>query len=435
MNKLVDLSLTYRGILRYHRFLNKSQYLSSSEVRSIQSAWLSKLLRHAYRNVPWYSALFREVGVNVNSLAPFDELKKLPVLTKDEVRHSHSDFCISGVADKSLKFSTSGTTGEPLTAYTSTNQWVMEQGVIWRQWRSAGYKFRDRIAIFRSYSPAKGESLIRRDRLRNWSYFSVFDMNDEAIDQYARYLQEWQPKFLRGYPSALNLVADHALKYGWSLPSLKAALTASEAVPHDLRDKLRRAFGIEVFDHYGQAEITCMFHECEVHDGMHNNWEYGIVELIPTAESGIYKIVATNLHNFSMPLLRYDTGDLAVGDWEVCGCGRTSPKVRAIRGRQDDYLLMSDQSKTSVVNLYTYFAKLDELQRFQLVQSRPGELTVLFSLGRDVAGEKWVEISERIILDLESKTSLRIKCPRDFEFIQSSEGKLPAFVQRVKNVN
>ena len=56
-----------------------------------------------------------------------------------------------------------------------------------------------------------------------------------------------------------------------------------------------------------------MFHECEQHEGMHLNWEYGLVELLPTDEKNVYRIIATNLHNFSMPLLRYDTGDLAVG--------------------------------------------------------------------------------------------------------------------------
>ena len=137
MNKLNDLLLTLRGIGKYYWFLKKSQSFSDDEIISYQSKWLSILLLHAHKNIPWYSTLFREHGIDINSVNPLQELKKIPILTKEQVRAHHADFCISGIAKGSVKFSTSGTTGEPLTAYTSFNQWVLEQGVIWRHWKSA----------------------------------------------------------------------------------------------------------------------------------------------------------------------------------------------------------------------------------------------------------------------------------------------------------
>lgn len=435
MNKLQDALLTFKGIAKYYSFLKRSELFSEDEIHVQQSKWLSRLLTHAHKNIPWYSRLFREYGININSPNPLDEIKKLPLLNKSEILENHADFCVAGAAKSSMKFSTSGTTGEPLVAYTSFNQWIFEQGIVWRNWKSAGYNFRDRVAIFRSYSPEDGESSMKIDRLRNWTYFSVFNMNDDAIESYVSYLQKWKPKFLRGYPSALNLVAEHALRKGWVLPSLKAAFSASEVVPPTLRKNLKDAFGIELFDHYGQAEITCMFHDCENHSGMHINWEYGIVELLPTAESGVFKIIATNLHNLAMPLIRYDTGDLALGDWESCSCVRSSPKINAIRGRQDDYLYMLDQSRTSSVNLYTYFSKLDQVQQFQLIQEKSGELIVLLRLNGKITEQKWFEVTDKVTRDLTSKTHLKIQCPRDFSFIQSSEGKCPVFIQRIKNVN
>jgi len=435
MNKLKDFSLTLRGIWKYFRFLKKSQSFSNNDIKANQSEWLSILLVHAHKNIPWYSTLFRVHGIDVNSTDPLLELKKIPILTKKELRENHADFCISGVAKKSVRFATSGTTGEPLTAFTSFNQWIMEQGIIWRHWKSAGYNFRDRIAIFRSYSPMDGDPLLKIDRLKNWTYFSVFDMDDDAISSYVKYLQKWKPKFLRGYPSALNLIAEHALRNDWSLPSLRGAFSASEVVPETLRENLHRAFGIELFDHYGQAEITCMFHECEDHSGMHVNWEYGIVELLPTDEDGVFKIIATNLHNLSMPLIRYDTGDLALGNWESCQCIRSSPKIKSIRGRKDDYLLMSDRSRVSTVNLYTYFAGLDLIQRFQLIQEKIGELTVLLQLNREFSDEKCSYFRSKVTKELTSKTHLKIQCPSEFKFVQSAEGKFPVFIQRLKNAD
>ena len=118
------------------------------------------------------------------------------------------------------------------------------------------------------------------------------------------------PPFLRGYPSSLALLARFALDEGLRVPSLKAALTASESLTPAHRTVVREAFGIEIFDHYGQAEISCMLHECESHDGMHVLEDYGVVELVPTGDAGRFRLIATNLQNTAMPLIRYDTGDI-----------------------------------------------------------------------------------------------------------------------------
>jgi len=432
LKNIQDMLLTYRGIKLYNDRLSKHNYLPTHEIRAIQAKWLIKLLKHCRENIPWYSDKFRTYGVNTDGSDPFSELEKLPILTKSEVRNNHGDFCISGASKSSIKFSTSGTTGEPLHAYTSPSQWVIEQAVIWRQWKWAGYRFRDKIAVLRSYTPRPGQPLIKVDRLRNWAYFSVFHMDDESINKYVDFLIKWRPRFLRGYPSSLMLIAQHSLRHGWKMPSLQAAFSASEMVPETLRENLRAAFGIELFDHYGQAEITCMFHDCEAHAGMHIDWEYGFVELVPSNDLGEYKIIATNLHNTAMPLLRYDTGDIIEGNWERCKCGRSSPIVRKIRGRSDDFIITNGNEKMSTVNLYTYFSKLDGIARFQLVQDTAGALKVLLRLiDQRQQHERGPKIARKVIDDLGLSSGLSISVDFPEQFAQSVEGKFPVFIQKV----
>lgn len=431
MNAISDALLTLRGVQLYRSFLRRSQYFNEEQIRAQQTSWLARILQHAHANIPWYSSRFREHGVNPFGSDPFAELAKLPILTKAEVRENHADFCVSGAAATSVAFTTSGTTGEPLQAYTSKNQWIFEQGVIWRQWAWAGYRFRDKMAVFRSYAPAPGEPLMRTDRLRNWTYFSVFRMDDAALDEYFRFLESWKPRFLRGYPSSLMLVAQHALRRGIRIPSLKAAFVASEAVPEGLRQALRDAFGIELFDHYGQAEITAMLHDCERHEGLHVDWEYGFVELVPAESSDTRRLVATNLHNLSMPLLRYDTGDLVVGGWGRCSCGRGAPTLAPIIGRKDDYLIGADGSRMSTVRLYTYFSKLKEIRRFQLRQDQPGKLTVAVAAWDGEPREAATTLRRKIEHDLSELTGLTVHVPEDPEFVQAREGKFPVFIQRI----
>jgi len=434
MNKLNDSLLTLRGVLFYEKFLKRSQFFSEEEIKNWKKQWLSALLKHCRDNIPWYSKQFREYGVRADSEDPFFELKKLPILTKEIVRKNHADFCLAN-ASKSLSFSTSGTSGRPITHYTSANQWIIEQGIIWRSWKWAGYKFRDKIAIFRSYTPLPNQLSIKVDRLRNWTYFSVFRMSDSSIDSYVNYLKKWNPKFLRGYPSSLRLVAKHAIENKWNLPSLKGAFTASEMISDDLRELLMEAFGIAVFDHYGQAEITSMFHNCEKTSGLHLDWEYGDVELIHNDQEDTYRIISTNLHNLAMPLLRYDTGDLSKGKFTKCKCNRTSPVIDSIYGRKDDYLIALDGSKMSTINLYTYFSKIVSVDRFQLFQEKPGELEIIIRFKKILNENEASSIKEKIEEELSLKTGLKVLLSQSKEFMQLSEGKLPTFIQRYKSVN
>src|ERR1035437_169024 len=132
MNLYYDALLTLRGISEYYAFLRKSQYASPNEIRARQAEWLTRLLVHAHANVPWYSSRFRQYGVRLKGSDPFAELAKMPVLTKTEIRENHADFCVSGVAAKSLSFATSGTTGEPLVADTNPHQMRVEKHLIYR---------------------------------------------------------------------------------------------------------------------------------------------------------------------------------------------------------------------------------------------------------------------------------------------------------------
>ena len=41
-----------------------------------------------------------------------------------------------------------------------------------------------------------------------------------------------------------------------------------------------------------------------------------------------------------MPLIRYRTGDLVSITLEPCACGRTTIRIRGLRGRRDDMIVV-----------------------------------------------------------------------------------------------
>jgi phenylacetate-CoA ligase len=432
MNNFKDAGLTVAGILYGDTFLRRTEFWDEESRNKYQRQKLRKLFVECNKNISWYRNAFKNMQCDPVHDSVIDIYNYLPILDKNTVRENIDKF-VNNKIKNVIKFETSGTSGEPLTVNTHAHQWVNEQGVIWRAWRRAGFVLGDKVAIFRSYTPKKSDSPIKIDRIRNWAYLSIYHTDEENLEKYADFLTHWKPKYLRGYPSSILLLSKYLKDKNIIIPTLKAAFTASEMLSSSTRQQIYENIGLEVFDHYGQAEITAMFHDCEKHEGMHYDWEYGRVDLMPSAASGLYKIVATNLHNRAMPLLKYDTGDLSNGEFLKCSCHRTSPILKNIIGRDIDFIVNSDESKIPAVNFYTHFSKIKLAKRIQLIQERRGVISVRF--------ESWIPANriaaqhelELLSLKLSNTIGLTINVEPDKSIVFSKSGKEKFIIQKLKN--
>ncbi|MCP9442323.1 MAG: hypothetical protein NNA20_06990 [Nitrospira sp.] len=424
-----DATLTWKGYRLSRGLMAATPFFSQDQLEVYQLDRLRIVLDACYRYVPYYQKLFWEHDFDPHRIQAMEDLKRLPVLTKDTVRAKLADFCSMKELRTAIRLRTSGTTGTPLSIYTSAEQWAVEQGAIWRHWGWAGYRFRDRMAIIRSYAPKPGEPLWRLDRLRNWLYCSPYHLSEDHCRTYLNVLAQWKPKYLRGYPSSLYLLARVAKSEHRTIPSLRAAFTASETLLSHYRTEIEEAFGIKVFDHYGQAEITAMLHECEAHEGLHVLSDYGYVEFLPSDQPGLFRMIATNLQNTAMPLLRYDTGDLVELSEKPCSCGRRFPLVKRIVGRSDQLLLHRDGHQIPSINLYTYFAKQDDVVRFQIIQYSKEDVEVRIALRAGVQEEKVVTSVRR---EMRERFGGDIAVVVTQEFEQSGEGKCLPILQKAR---
>lgn len=435
LHHIEDMSLTARGMLLHNIFLSRSQYWEVDRQEAYQLELCRKLLISAYENTQYYHRLFHLADFDpYTNLKSLDDLKKIPILNKETVLQNKSDMVNGHELRKSLELRTSGTTGQPFKVYVSKKHWIVEQGVTWRHWSWMGYRFRDRMAIIRSYVPKPGEPLWKLDNIRNFLYFSAYHLRPENIPSYVARLTQWRPQFLRGYPSSLYIFARMAKDLRLSVPRVKGILTASETLLPHYRETIEEVFGGKVFDWYGQAETLTTMNECGVHNGLHINIEYGLCELNgdPLLRENERRIVATCLQNYAMPLIRYDTGDIAVIDDEgPCACGRTLPKVKAIRGRSDDLLFTPDGRVIPSVNLYTLmYHYVDKIIAFQFIQESVDRLELRLKTNqfheRDL---------DRLRADLVDRfgTSVKIDIIQEVDFVQVGEGKTPVIVSKVKN--
>ncbi len=354
------------GIFFYYLRYKYTQYWSVEKINNYQFKRLKKQLIQASKT-NYYDKLFSaykfDPKLHFNSI---DDLKKIPLTQKNEVKKNLNDFIVPYLKPISLKFFTSGSSGTPMLSLIHPIQWIVEQAVVFRHWIWGGYKFRDRTVMLRSYSPTKEEKLWKYSLILNTLYFSPFHMSEKNLWLYYKKIKKFNPKILRGYPSSIKVFVEFLKKNNLKLDKIKLVLTASEVLSDKNRKEIESVLNCKVSNHYGLAEQIVMFGNCEQCTHLHNYFEYGYVELLDTDKYNIKKVIGTNLHNLTMPLIRYDTGDLAIIDSKKCKCRRKGIQIKNIIGRDDQYIVCPNGSTMPSVNFFTMFEHYLKIDRWQI---------------------------------------------------------------------
>ena len=112
-------------------------------------------------------------------------------------------------------------------------------------------------------------------------------------------------------------------------------------------------------------------------EGYHVQGETVIVEIIdaegrPCPPGVRGRAIVTPLHNFAMPLLRYEVGDEAVAG-DPCPCGRGLPVIERIVGRIRSLLTLPTGEHVTPVFVHDLMRDLPVIQ-FQVAQVAPDHL-------------------------------------------------------------
>jgi len=99
------------------------QRLGAEKLRELQKKKLKKLLNHAYTNVPYYHELFGSVKIKPSDINSLEDMKKIPLTTKEDVQKNPMKRLVAKGADlkKCIEMKTTGSTGTPLKIYIDRN--------------------------------------------------------------------------------------------------------------------------------------------------------------------------------------------------------------------------------------------------------------------------------------------------------------------------
>ncbi len=131
----------------------------------------------------------------------------------------------------------------------------------------------------------------------------------------------------------------------------RIALLGAEPWSRPMRERIESSLGVKAYDLYGMSEFLgpAMGCECQVRDrkfGMHIWADAFLCECVdprtgePMGEGEEGELVWTSLVWEGTPLIRYRSGDLSAITWQSCDCGRTHPRIAAIKGRTDDAVVL-----------------------------------------------------------------------------------------------
>jgi phenylacetate-CoA ligase len=358
---------------------------SPDELKAIQSNKIQAIVKHAYATVPYYRSLFDTNNIKPKDIRNSDDLKHIPVSTKQDLRTA-GETVISCLYQKAglIPRTTGGSSGTTLFFYHSPRD-VLYANASYDRARmqnlfSPLYNKIVMIGVFREESCCwhrLREKIEYVLAFRRRPIFLDMGQSQQIIDGI---LARASYDSIKGYPSFLYLLA-HRVRSGLlRLPGLRHVFTASETLDAKSREFINSTLNVDVKDIYGCWEGGCIGWECAKHEGYHVNLDFVALQVVDEAnvsrEYGTGNLVLTNLNSYAVPFIRYQTDDVVELTPDLCSCGKPLPLIKSLFGRQDDFIVLPDERMLSPPGLLAVMYGCSNLLQYQITQERRDELFV-----------------------------------------------------------
>ncbi len=307
------------------------------------------------------------------------ELNNLPILTKDIIRRQFKELqSTKQIAATTYKNSSGGSTGKPVTMIQDTN---------YNSWSEATqeYYFREFLGVGKNavksvwlWGSERDLSKINSWRtkvglyLQNQLFLNTFETSDQYWLEYIERIRSYRPYYVAGYAGSLYQIARVARKYNICLYKPKFVYSAAEMLRDFMRKEIEEQFNAKVYDYYGSREVGAIAGECSAgrrHVFIMNN----AIEILSDADRPVNdgedgRIIITNLHNYAMPMIRYDIGDTGAMSFDRCVCGSSLPIIERLTGRVTDHFRLKDGNLVHGEFFTHLFYFRDWVKQFQIAQ-------------------------------------------------------------------
>lgn len=348
------------GLLKEFIDVKRELRMDPESLERIQAERLGRLLGSA-ATADHYAGLLSGHGLEEAK----QDICLLPPLEKSFVRDTPGSLIAKGANRGSLiSVKTSGSTGMPLEVFAQRDLFA----------KSKARRYAAEFDIGRTpfnvsaqvHHTAHGPFFLDALGILRKRYYSVFDDEERNLEAVRRD----KVALLGGYTSAISVMASLNQRKGGI--KLASAYCYGEVLSKETRRMIQDSFSCPVYEYYGSNEFGIIAWECPEERNLHVCSSHFLLEVVdskgkPTKGEG--DILVSSLFNSAMPLLRYRLGD--VGRWgRECACGRPTPTLRSLGGRNDDLLILPSGQVRSPFSLYCMY-DIPGIRHYQIVQERP----------------------------------------------------------------
>ena len=319
-------------------------------LKALQLIRYKKTLINALKT-PFYKERLNGIGIErAEDLKSLDDIKKIPFTTKEDLREAYPyGLMAADKADVVRMHASSGTTGIPTVIYQTQKDLDNWTDLTTRSLVSVGCSKTDVFQNMMTYGLFTGGIGLHYGAEKLGML--VIPASSGNTKRQLQLMKDFESTVIHATPSYMLYLYSKMKDYGYTVSDfkLKKALVGAEPHSEEIRQKIEKLFGIDVYNSYGLSEMNgpSVAFECEEKSGMHL-WEdsyymeiidRNTLEELPEGETG--ELVLSILIRDATPILRYRTRDLTSIIPEPCSCGRISRRISRIKGRTDDMLIIN----------------------------------------------------------------------------------------------
>ncbi|WP_299441984.1 CoF synthetase [uncultured Aquimarina sp.] len=349
---------------------------NSQTTQAKKDLYLQEILQHAVSTTWFYQ-----------KYAGYNSISDFPIINKNMIRDNFEEFKSSKYKTKNcvLVF-TSGSTGAPFSILQNMSKRCRNTGDNLYFSNKSGYEIGQKLIYVKIWDDNYKHNMLSRYWWQNIHPKSVFKLSDKEIEKFIIELtKDTSKKSFLGYTSALTTICQYLdkIKAAPIESNVQSVITMSEGLNEYVRYSVKKYFGITPVSRYSNNENGILAQEDrdKTSKFIINTASYYIEifdldkdVLVDHGKKG--RIMVTDLHNYAMPLIRYDTGDVGTMDLDENNISYLS----SIEGRKLD--LIYDTKGEIIPSHVSYkLCKYGDYKQFQLVQR--GEKDYLIKLNTD----------------------------------------------------
>ena len=364
-----------------------STYLSAKTECAVAEGWsegsreqyavahFRRIFEFAREEFPCYRKLYEKAGVLDLKIETLADIKKVPRIDKKWTREHFAEF------KGAYRLNTGGSSGEPTAFWMDKDCWAREWAHMHTIWEKLGYRYTDIKLTLRgrshskkaiAYNPVHNEYVVS-------PYIAVADFKNELLS----ICRKRHPKWIHGYPSVIYQFMLELEKCASQeevesvLGGIRGLMLSSEFPMPYMLEKFKK-YGMQTVSWYGHSEMCILAYSVGCTNHYRPFATYGLAEV----DDG--HLIGTSYHNFAMPLIRYDTGDL-VGATQVSQNGRIE-EFAIKEGRNSDFILDRNGKPFSLNSLMIgrHHHAFDVADYVQVEQTMPGKATFLVCCKREL---------------------------------------------------